>query len=99
MENLSVPIGSARTVHVRLKNTSAARTAKVYFITDSSTRFDETKAKTFSITANSGYTTYNIDMSRVSGWSSEQVLRQLRIDPTEDTTRSGSFKIDRIYID
>ncbi len=99
MENLAVPIGSARTIHVRMKNTSASRTAAVLFITDSSRTYERNRGTQFPITANSGYTTYNIDMSRVRDWSSEQTLRQLRIDPSDDTTRTGSFKIDRIYID
>ncbi len=99
MNNLSVPIGTARTIHVRMKNTSASRTAAVLFITDSSTTYERNRGTQFGITANSGYTTYNIDMSRVRDWSSEQTLRQLRIDPSDDTTRTGSFKIDRIYID
>jgi hypothetical protein len=99
LNNLSVPIGTARTIHVRMKNTSASRTAAVLFITDSSRSYERNRGTQFPITANSGYTTYNIEMRGVRDWSSEQVLRQLRIDPSDDTTRTGSFKIDRIYID
>jgi hypothetical protein len=96
-DNLEVKV-DGDFIHVRLKNTSAATTARVYFITDADGTFDATKSKTFTITANSGYTDYTIDMSRVSGWSG-QTLRQLRLDPSDDATTRGSFKVGRVYID
>ncbi len=97
--NLKIPLGSTTedNVHVRMKNTSRATRAKLYFITDADRTYNETKSIEFTIRAESGYTIYDIDMSRVSGWRSN-TLYQLRLDPTNDTTREGSFKVDRIYI-
>jgi hypothetical protein len=96
-DNLKVKV-DGDFIHVRLKNTSASTTAHVYFITDADATWNETKSKTFTTTANSDYTEYSIDMSRVSGWSG-QTLRQLRLDPSDDATTRGSFKVARVYID
>lgn len=86
-------------VHVRLKNSSAATTARVWFVTEDDPVFDLTKSKTFSITPNSGYTEYTINMGGVSGWDDGEILQRLRIDPSEDAgVRSGSFLIHRVYI-
>ncbi len=100
MENLRIPLGETtdRYVYVIMKNSTAARTAKVYFITDADRRWSEARAVAFPIRAMSGYERYIIDMHSVAGWRSN-TLYQLRLDPTEDaTTREGSFKVDRVYI-
>jgi hypothetical protein len=36
-------------------------------------------------------------MSRVSGWRNNTIY-QLRLDPANDATRTGTFYLDRIYI-
>ncbi len=98
--NLKIPLGETTgdNVHVRMKNSTAATTAKLYFITDADRTWNETKTITFTIRARSSYSLYDIDMSRVSGWRNN-TLYQLRLDPAEDrTTRSGTFNVDRIYI-
>ncbi len=100
MDNLKIPLGSTTedNVHVRMKNSTRARTAKLYYITDADKRWSEARAVEFRIEPETGYRTYDIDMSRAEGWRNN-TLFQLRLDPTEDaTTREGSFKIDRIYI-
>ncbi|MFZ5895249.1 MAG: BNR-4 repeat-containing protein [Myxococcota bacterium] len=97
-DNLKVPLGNANKITIRMKNTSAATVAHVYFITNSDTTWNEPKSKTFAITPNSGYTTYTVDMSAVPGWTN-QTLRRLRLDPSDQATvTSGSFRVDRIYI-
>jgi hypothetical protein len=80
-----------------MKNSTRSTTGHIYFITDSDRTFNETKSQTFTTRAESGYTTYDIDMSRVSGWS-RSMLYQLRLDPSDDATRTGTFKVDRIWI-
>ncbi len=96
--NLKVPISTNRYIHIRMKNSTAATTAKFYFITDASRTYAEARSKSFTITARSGYTWYHVSMERVRDWEGS-TLYQLRLDPTEDATREGSFNIDRIYID
>lgn len=96
--NLARRIGTANKIVVRMKNGSNAATAKIYFITNSSTSWNETKSKSFSIDPNSGYTEYTVDMTGVSGWDSTKILRQLRLDPANDATTTGTFRVDRIHI-
>ena len=96
--NLSVPTGSNKSVTIRLKNTTSATTARLWFITNADTTWNTTKSKTVAITANSSYTNYTFDMTGVSGWASN-TLRQLRLDPSDDAgVTTGSFRLDRIYI-
>ncbi len=98
MANLKTPIGEEDDfIRVRLKNTSRATRARVYFITDSDRTWNETKSQAVTITRESTYTEYRFDMSRVAGWTGS-TLYQLRIDPVDDGTSSGSFNIDRVYI-
>ena len=62
--------------------------------------WNETKARAFTIQPNSGYTSYTVDMSTVVGWGTGHTLRQLRLDPADDSSVStGSFKIDAIYLE
>lgn len=95
--NLRLSIGSNRMLHVRMRNSSDSRLAHVYFITSADRTWNETKSRSFAITARSGYLTYNLDMSGVSGWR-EGSLYQLRLDPSDDATTRGQFDIDRVYI-
>ncbi|HKY39132.1 MAG TPA: BNR-4 repeat-containing protein [Polyangiaceae bacterium] len=96
LNNLKVKI-EGNVFHVRLKNTSAATTARLWFITDADGTFNTTKSKTFAITPNSGYTEYLVDMTGVSGWSG--TLRRVRLDPSEDAgVTSGSFMLSRLYL-
>lgn len=97
--NLKIPLGETTgdNVHIRLKNSSEATRAKLYFITDADRTFNEAKSIEFTIRARSSYSLYDIDMSRVSGWRNN-TLYQLRLDPANDATRRGSFYVDRIYV-
>jgi hypothetical protein len=97
MANLKVALTAESKVFVRMKNTSRATRAKLYFITDADRTWNEAKSIEFTIRAESGYSSYEIDMRSVEGWRN-QTLYQFRLDPTNDTTREGSFKVDRIYI-
>ncbi len=98
MTNLKTPIEAEDDfIHVRLKNTSRATRARVYFITDSDRTWNVEKSKEVTITRESTYAEYTFDMSRVTGWSGS-TLYQLRIDPVDDGTSTGTFNIDRFYI-
>lgn len=99
-DNLSEPLTWAGTlatkVVVRLKNTSASTSAHLYFTTDADTSWNEAKSATKTITANSSYTSYTFDFTGNANWTG--TLHRLRLDPSDDATTSGSFKVDRIYI-
>jgi hypothetical protein len=88
---------AAHTLHVRMKNGSAATQGAVCFTTDAAQTFTAGKCKTFAITANSGYTDYTVDMSTFAEWTSANTLRRLRIDPA-DNASSGTFHVSRVYI-
>lgn len=94
--DLDIGISSAKTIEIRMLNSSDATLAQIYFVTDADQGWNEAKHKNFAISANqSGYTNYTIDMSDVPGWSG--VLRQLRLDPATGVTE-GSFRIDYVQI-
>ncbi len=98
MTNLKVPIGTEdRYVHVRLKNSSRATRASVYFITDTDRTWNVARSQARTITRESTYTDYVFDMTRAEGWTGS-TLYQLRIDPVDDGTSTGTFNIDRVYI-
>lgn len=97
-DNLGLDISHSNSIRIRIKNNTFSTTAKVYFVTDTSTQWNETKSKTFTINANDArFTEYYIDMSDVQGWAG--TLKQLRIDPVNDgVTSSGTFSMDYIRV-
>jgi hypothetical protein len=96
--NLGVKVASEKSIKVRLKNTSSATTARIYFTTVADGTWNETKSKSFAITPNSGYTEYTVDMTGVSGWANN-TLSRIRLDPSDAAgVSSGSFKLHRLYI-
>ncbi|MBM7568921.1 hypothetical protein [Paenibacillus sacheonensis] len=93
-DNLAITNPSVnRYVRVRMKNNTGGTTAQVYFTTTSDTSWSEPKSKAFTITPNSGYVDYVVDMSTVAGWSG--TIKQIRLDPL---TVSGTANIDYIRI-
>lgn len=94
-DGLGVAITSAKTIKVRLKNSTSATSGQIYFITNADPAWNEAKHKDFPINANSNYTEYTIDLSTVAGWTG--TLKQLRLDP-EAGAASGSFSVDYLRI-
>ncbi|NBC70852.1 hypothetical protein GT003_17775 [Paenibacillus sacheonensis] len=80
-------------LYLRLQNNTSSTNLQVYFQNTGDSGFTEAHSKTFSINANSGYTTYDIDMSSVSGWTG--TIKQLRID---EYSTSGSIDFDSVKI-
>jgi hypothetical protein len=98
-DNLDINISNKQYINVRIKNSSPQTIGQIYFLTATDNTWNEAKHKDFTMTANSDFITYTIDMSTVSTWTGD--LRQLRIDPCNaipGTTVSGSFQIDYIHI-
>ncbi|MBM7568379.1 hypothetical protein [Paenibacillus sacheonensis] len=79
-------------VYLRLQNSTDSQYLDVYFKRSGDGGFSETYKKTISISPNSGYNVYDIDMSTVSGWSGSTV-NQLRLDVYANT---GSLDFDYI---
>lgn len=81
-------------IRIKMKNSTSGPGARLYFITDSDTVWNEAKSKYSALIVNDpGYTEYVFDMSNVPGWNG--TLRRLRFDPTN---AAGQFSIDYIRI-
>jgi len=93
---LNVPVTASNTVTVRLKNSTRATQARLWFITYRDRAWLSGKTRTVEIRPESGYTEYTFDMSRVSGWAGQTVFA-LALEPAVGAT-SGSFAVDRLTI-
>ncbi|MHB8854388.1 MAG: T9SS type A sorting domain-containing protein [Ignavibacteriaceae bacterium] len=94
--SLGLGITNNKYITVRMANNSSQTASQIYFITSTDNVWNEAKHKDFAITANSGFTTYTIDMSTVPGWTG--TLEQLRLDPCNGSPGTGSFQVDYIHI-
>ena len=92
-DNLGLDTGLNKIIKIRFKNTTPSTFAQLFFITNSDATWNEAKHKDFTVTANSDYTEYTVDMSSVTGWTG--TLRQLRFDPGN---AAGSFSLDYLKI-
>ncbi|HOV69695.1 MAG TPA: hypothetical protein PLZ84_05175, partial [Clostridia bacterium] len=92
---LGIDLSSRSIVRIRMKNSTSATTADIYFTTNESPSFGDEKKVSFNIIANDdGYTEYVIDMSVNAYWTG--TLKRFRLDPNNWAT-SGTFSVD--YID
>jgi len=79
-------------VEIRMK-VSAGNTADIYFITNSESGYDESKAIHYPITSDGQFHTYTFSMANVKKWSGE--ITQIRFDPTN---AQADIEIDYIHI-
>lgn len=96
-DNLGINIDEAKIIIFRMKQTSDRNEGRIYFLTDDSTSWGETKANGFAIdrTSDGEYVTYYVDMSWI--YSYQGTLKQLRFDPIDNYAKvSGGFKLDYI---
>ncbi|SFT04445.1 hypothetical protein SAMN05428962_3939 [Paenibacillus sp. BC26] len=85
---------SYRYLKIRLKNNTSDTGAKLFFITNADSTWNEAKSKTFTTAANMGsYTEYTIDMGTVAGWSG--TIKSLRFDPF---STAGTMNVDYIWL-
>ncbi|MBM7567222.1 hypothetical protein JOC55_004174 [Paenibacillus sacheonensis] len=89
--NIAASASNNGHVYLNMQNNSGATWGEIFFTTNGSPGFDQTKSRTFTIAPNSGYTVYDIDMSGVSGWSG--TIKQLRVD-----VAASSSSVDFDYI-
>ncbi|MBS1663255.1 MAG: cellulase family glycosylhydrolase [Bacteroidetes bacterium] len=84
-------------IHVDMKNNSAATGARIFFITDADSVWNQAKSKSFPIKANTNYYgSYIVDMSTVTGWTG--TIRQIRVDPLDPSSAGQSVNIDFIRV-
>lgn len=77
---------------LRMKNETSDTAAKLYWITDSDSVWNEAKSQEITIKGNDSiYRPYFVDLSTKTTWSG--TLRQLRIEPVDNVT-GGSVSID-----
>lgn len=99
-DNLGVAISNTNNKYIRvhMKNNTAAVKGKIYFTTNASASWNESKSKTFDLTSkDTGFREYIIDMSTVPTWTG--TLKQIRIDPIDDkSTSSGTFELNYFRI-
>ncbi|MCD9021505.1 discoidin domain-containing protein [Cohnella silvisoli] len=96
-DNLATNITTNKTISIKLKNGTAGKKAKVFFTTTSDSTFNETKSKEFDLNPNTAvFSEYSINMGDVPGWTG--TLKQLRIDPVNDLTSSGTFSVDQVRV-
>lgn len=79
-------------IEIRMK-ISAGNTADIYFITNSESRYDESKVLHFPLSGVGQFQIYILDMSKVKKWSGE--ITQIRFDPTN---AQADIEIDYIHI-
>lgn len=72
---------------------AAGGNAQVYFLTSTSTNYDETKALSFPVKADGKLHTYRLDMTKTGAWKS--IITQIRFDPADAVT---SVKVDYVRI-
>lgn len=97
-DNLNALTTVFKALKVRLKNNTTATTARVFFTTTMDPSFSESKAKSFTLTANATtYSDYVIDLSTLSTWTG--TIKQFRIDPVnQGGISSGTSNIDYVQL-
>jgi len=97
-DGFSIDASQYSLIIIRMKNSSAGTVGRVYFITDQDGVFTQAKSLSFPIIPNDpSYTEYAVNMYGVPGWNGTHI-RQLRIDPVDDGTSTGTFSIDWIKL-
>lgn len=82
-----------RYVRIRMKNGTSSTVGQIYFTTQASGSWSESKSKAFTIAANSGYTDYVVDMGTNANWTG--TVTRLRVDPIN---AAGTASMDYIRV-
>ncbi len=90
---LSFPAAEKDKWLVRLKNETNATTGRVYWTTDVSPSFSQSKSQAVSLAANdTKYREYFLNLEAHADW--KDTITQLRLEPAENSSGGGSFSID-----
>lgn len=96
-DNLGIDMNKNTVIKLRMRQTTDRPMGKIYFTTTTSGTWEETKSKSFYIKKNNGeYVDYVIDMQYIDAWKG--TLKQLRIDPIDNSGVLGEMAIDYIEI-
>lgn len=84
-------------VIIRMKNATNATKGKLYWTTNVQGTRSESKSLAFNVVPNdTQYREYVVDLSGTSTWS--DTITQLRLDPSDNSSGTGSFSIDYIRL-
>jgi len=93
-DNLNIDASKFKYVKIRLKNNTSSNVAELFFKTNASTVYSQTKsAALFTATNAAGFTEYIFDMSTNANWTG--TIKQLRFDPGG---ASGTYEIEHIRV-
>lgn len=96
-DNLGIDINKNTVIILRMRQTTGRPQMKVYFTTPESQSWEEAKSNAAALIDNNGeYVEYYIDMQYIDTWRG--TLKQLRIDPTDNSGAQGEMAVDYIYI-
>lgn len=96
-DNMGIDMNKNTVIKLRMRQTTTSTMGRIYFTTTTSTAWDEGKAKGFYIhDPDGGYVDYIIDMQYCDAWKG--TLKQLRIDPIDNSGVLGKMSIDYIEI-
>lgn len=94
VDNINLDAAAFKYIKIKMRNSTSAQTASIYFITTADTAWNEAKCKTFAINPNdTECTEYIADMSTLAGWTG--AIKQIRFDP-QNGAASGTASIDLI---
>jgi len=95
LDNLNIPASKFAALRVRMRNSGAPTSAKLFFTTQADPAFSESKSVTVgSVRSSPEYTDYYFDLSHNIGWTG--TLRQLRLTPIQ---AAGDVSIDSIALE
>lgn len=91
-DNLGVSAEEVKNISISYKNNSITTEAKLYFITDGDTNWNEEKSINIKVIPNdSGVSVYSVDPAQCVNWRG--IVKQVRFDPLGHETE-GTFEID-----
>lgn len=96
---LNIDLTLNKYITIRMKNNSSQSIGQIYFTTTTDNVWNNFKHMDFTLSTNSGYVTYLIDMTGLATWTGQ--LAQIRIDPSNalpGTPVNGTFQIDYVAI-
>ncbi|HZG56583.1 hypothetical protein [Paenibacillus sp.] len=100
LDQLKIPAKANQSIRMNAKNDTGAIQAKVQWITDTDTTWNDAKSMTIALNPNDpSYADYIFPVGANSNWTG--TIRQLRVHPIEtdgSTTATGTIRIDRIAI-
>lgn len=97
-DNLGITnIQNSLFVTFTMRNVSSGQKARVFFTTNTDTTFSQSKSMIITLNLNTSTNQpYSVYMGDLTSWTG--TLKQLRIDPVDDGTSSGSFYISNISV-